>query len=342
MTMKSILYMCGILISSLLATQQVYNYEGNHKIEEGKTLHLNSNDAEVTIKGTDRKDVFIEIHREATGNASNSEEFTFDIEEREGDLYISEKRVKDLNKMLSYLNIKNYTIDLFVPKNVNLKIEGDDDNYDISNINKNINLDFEDGDANIYDCFTDNINLKVDDGNINLDNVEANVQLHIEDGNLITNHCNLDDFNAKIDDGDIKMNQTTCRDTKIQLQDGDIILDKVNGQLRIGLEDGNLYVKELSSNYVDVKCEDCEIDLNAHMMDNSDYEFIMEDGGLNLNLLSGGGTIDVKCEDGDVDINRNEFEFVTNKDHYKKVKTRQLGNSLVSIKMEDGDVNLGR
>lgn len=340
--MKYLIILLALTYTMTLSGQEIFEYNETHKIGNGQTLHLSSNDASVNIKGTSQNNATIEIYREATGNMTKKEDFRFDIEEKNGDLFVTEIRKQANVNFMGYLNIKQYTIDIILPHNVKLELEGDDDNYNIANIDGSIEITYEDGNVNIENSKTPSIIIKGDDGNLSISNLKGDFKTTIQDGNLTMNDCDIDNFNVRIDDGNIKLNACSTGHTDIQTEDGNIYLDVVKGDLSVTLDDGNFVAHDVVSQNIDIKGYDGDISLGLHMQNNGNYKIQMDDGDVDVELLSGGGVIKVKCDDGDVKLRSSAFEMLTDDDHYKEIKTVSSGSGRMEVKIEDGDVRLSK
>ncbi len=340
--MKYILILIALSYSMTVSSQQIYKYNDSHKIGTGKTLHLSSNDANVIISGNNTSNASIEIYREAKGSIAKKEDFGFEIEEKNGDLFILERRKQSKVNFIGYLNIMEYTINISLPHNVKLKLEGDDDNYEIKNIDGEIIIKSEDGNVNIFECNSPKINIKSDDGNINIANFNGDFKTSLEDGNITMTDCVINNFDVKIDDGNINLKYCETRDTKIRTEDGNINLDVVKGDLSVTLDDGDFVAHDVYSQNIDIKGYDGDVSLGLHMENNANYKIELDDGDLDIELLSGGGIIKVRCDDGDVKLRSRDFDMLTDEDHYKEIKTSGSGNGKMVVKIEDGNVRIGK
>ncbi|MBT8232038.1 MAG: DUF4097 domain-containing protein [Bacteroidia bacterium] len=339
--MKNILFLCVFsFISAAVTAQTTYSYNEIHKISEGGTLHLSSNDADVTILGTNRSDVSVEILRKAKGNIAKNQKFYFDVEEQGGDLYVTEVREGNNTTFIGYLNIQKYTIKIHLPHKVKLDIEGDDDDYDITGINGDIKMETEDGEIVIYDCASPRLNIKADDANIALANLNTEFKTRFEDGEINIHNCELPLLDLVMDDGDLNFKNGHSVDTKIKTADGDIYLNEVKGDLELVLDDGDAYINELWSQNVDIKGYDGNVEIGVHLNADSNYKIKMDDGDIDINLLSGGGKIEIRCDDGNINARSNAYDYITDEDHYKLLETKIIGTARMDIRIEDGDVRL--
>lgn len=213
------------------AQDEEFHLDEVYKIDKGGLITLSSDDAKVKIKGTDRKDVYVKIDRkvETKGVTWGNREFTVDVEVRNGDLYIKE-RSRGSVSMVGYTK-EDYRIEIEVPHDVSLDINGDDDHYMISEVNGSISMDIDDGDADIRDCEGVNFKFKIDDGNIFMNRAAGKLHLRSDDGDLRVENASLSDVDVTVDDGDITI-ETSLTDNGqyyLRADDADISLDITKG-----------------------------------------------------------------------------------------------------------------
>lgn len=339
--MKTMIFTLASFISFALMSQNPYEYSGTHSISKGKTLFLSSEDADVTIKGTNRSDVQIDIYRNAKGNLAKKQEFSFDIEERNGNLYLTEVKKSDPVTFFGYINIKEYSIDLLVPNNIHLNIEGEDDDYKIEEITGDITIDTEDGDILISEATSDMISIESEDGDFNLYESTGSLKYRGEDGDIEIYESDLEDLIIKTEDGDVRTKETTSGMTKIDSEDGDINLDVVKGDFFADIEDGDIAINEVHSLNLEIDGQDGSVTLSGYLNDKNDYKIKLEDGKFDFNLLEGGGVFEIKCGDGNVHARNNTYSYTTDEDHYKVLET-DSGQAKVVVRTADGSVRLSK
>lgn len=213
------------------AQEEEFHMDEVFNIDKGGMIKLSSDDAQVTITGSDRKDVHIKIDRSVVvkGLKWGSRDFTIDVEVRNGDIYIREKSRGSVS-MVGYSK-EDYKILLEVPHHVSLDIEGDDDDYEISGINGSVALDIDDGNAELRNCIGQSFRFKLDDGDITMDQASGKLFFRADDGDLRVRNATFSDIDATLDDGDL-MIETSLTDNGeyyFRADDSDITLDITKG-----------------------------------------------------------------------------------------------------------------
>lgn len=202
-----------------------------YKIDRGGMINLISDDAKVTITGSDRNDVHVKIDREVVnkGVRWGSREFSVEVEARNGDLHIRERSRGSIS-MVGYTR-EDYRIEIEVPYDVSLDINGDDDHYQISNINGSVALDIDDGDADLKNCKGNNFKFKLDDGDITMDRGDGKLYVRADDGDFEIRNATFSDIDATVDDGDIRIETSLADngDYYFRSDDSDIVLDITKG-----------------------------------------------------------------------------------------------------------------
>lgn len=233
---------------SLQAQDREFKLDNVYPVEENGIIHLNSDDAEVTIKGSDRSDVHVVIYRrlDVDGWKVKSDgEFSVEVENRDGDLYITENNTEEHRLVLGEVN-EEYRITLEVPESVGLEIKGDDDTYDISNIDLGVNLSADDSDVELSDVRGENFTFNIDDGNIKMNEARGNLSLKMDDGELFVREAEFSEVDADYDDGQIDITTSLADDGLylFDMDDGELELSVTGGggTFEIDHDDQDLYV----------------------------------------------------------------------------------------------------
>lgn len=305
-----------------LNAQSNYSHNADYPIDAQGTVFLKSEDAKVRITAELRKDVHVEIERKVK-NSSNNKTFSFEFENKNGELYITEKR--ESSRWLGGYNgesIIEYSIEIKVPLSTHLDLSGEDDDYTLMGIEGDIKLRNEDGDISIIDCSAEQINIKLEDGDIDVNNTSGHLKIINEDG-------------------DISIGNSILSGVIIKTEDGTISMDQSAGDLDIKSEDGDVVIHSHSASKAEVNTSDGDLFVGLKVSDNGEYNFSSEDGNVTLDILEGGANIKIKHgEDSDIDIASDQFEFQTQKSHYSSINTLQRGEATINIKTDDGDIKL--
>lgn len=303
--MKISLSIIGLCLCITLShAQGEFNLNEDYNISEGGTLYLDSEDADVTIKGTNRDDVGVSIYRKTKGKHYGNKKFDIEVVEKNGNLHIKEPESKEKVQYSVSINSKTiYTIDIEVPYSVDLDIKGEDDNYVIEYIDGSVYIKSEDGDIVLNNLDGDEIEIAIEDGDVQLTDSNANLRLKLEDGDFTSKASDLYDVDIIVEDGNVKFNGGSIGDCKIKSEDGDI---------------------RISSGF----------------RSNSKVNIRTEDGDVNIDSNGEGGSFTVTMEDGDVSYAESSLNLESKSKHKHIYNTVQEGNVEVSISVEDGDVNI--
>ncbi len=238
-----ILFLTGISITSFQAQSQIYDLDEYYEIPFKGMIELRTNDAEITITGTDRKDVHLVVHREAVARnllRKGDPGFEFEVSRQDERLRIIERR--ENNAVIGYYTEKVYVITLEVPQDVNLILQGDDDDYLVQNIAGKIYLNAEDGDAQFENCTGNEFDFIMDDGTLYMEGGRGKLRAEGEDGEFIFEKSDFYILDVRMDDGDLRL-VTRFHDKgkyEIYNEDGSIDLKILDGggEIRIRHSDG--------------------------------------------------------------------------------------------------------
>jgi hypothetical protein len=270
------------LVMPAAAQNNEYVLDENYDLSSDGTVFLESDDAEVTITGSDRNDVRLSVyHRiDVDGIEWGGGDFKMNITQRDGDIYIEEA---ERNNSFRIGNIeREYRIAIQIPRRIPIDIKGDDGTYDISDT----------GGA---------IRIAADDSDINIRNAAG------------------EEFTFMIDDGAVYM-------------------DKGQGKLSVSLDDGEFQVENGLFNEIDANADDGNLSFSTELYDDGQYNFSIDDGELELDILGGGGNIDVVYDDTNINI-FGGFTIISDAEE-RTVYSVSGGNASVDIRIEDGELYL--
>ena len=268
----------------LLAQESEYNLDKEYNLAPDGTIELYSDDADVRIIGSDRNTVHLKVYRkvETKGITWNKQNFEIVVEENNGNIKIKERQGGSLN-VVGYIR-EDYQIKIEAPKGASLNITGDDDDYVIQNINGAIEMNVDDGDAELLGCKGDYFKFNFDDGDLEMDQGKGTLMIDSDDGDVRIKNARFQAVNARVDDGDIVLETALANDGAYNFRgnDADIVLNITQGggdfeirhddsrvsssrdfgviekgesQTRLSLENGNAIVK--------IVVDDAHIQLNT-------------------------------------------------------------------------------
>ena len=163
------------------------------------------------------------------------------------------------------------------------------------------------------------LKLRGDDDNYHISSVSGMVKINVDDGDIILDNCNGTSFDLDIEDGNIEMS-------------------RAKGELWVTLDDGELYTSNCQFEKVEIRGDDADIHLETSLASNGDYSVRVDDGNLKLAVSGGGGEIEIRHDDGRVRASR-DFELTYSGETRHEFKLTG-GNARVFVKTNDGNVEL--
>lgn len=238
-----IVFLCLLSLSIQAQDDGQYTLDKTYQLDQNGTLHLRTEDAEVRITGSDRDDVRVVVERyEEIRGASSRRSFEMEIEEKSGDLFIKEIK-RSTSWTVGYYRL-DYEINIEMPKNGSLRIDGEDDNYLIQSVDGSIQISTEDGDVEIIDCHGDDFEIEMEDGDLELDGGTGSLYISMDDGDADVTRGKFNDVEIRIEDGDIIL-ETALGDQGRYRMDGDdadmeLVVLSGGGDFNISKDDGRV------------------------------------------------------------------------------------------------------
>lgn len=283
--MKKILTIAFLAAATISFAQSTktgnFHIDERHKISEKGIIRLTCSDAKVFITGSDRTDVNIKIDRdvEMKGFSFGTEEFTVDIDERDGNITIRERSMSAHTGIVGYYN-EHYTIKIQAPKGVSLVIDGDDGDYFIDHISGAIDADLDDADIELIACTGDDFRFRLDDGDVKMDQGRGSLEIDGDDTDIDIKNANFSRISAEMDDGDFLI-ETSLAD---------------NGDYYINTQDGRVsFTVTSGGGRFDIRHDDASIRTDAS------FSSIEEsDDRSRFTLASGNAKVDIRADDASV------------------------------------------
>lgn len=266
------------------AQENEYNLDETYSISENGTIHLNSDDAEVEINGTDRSDVHLGVYRrvDIDGWKINSEgTFKIEVDNRDGDLYIREAETERRRFIVGNVR-EEYRISIETPRDISLDLRGDDDSYEISDVNLGMQIDADDSEIELRGAGGDNFDFNIDDGKIRMDEGQGRLKIRMDDGEFYIRQADFKEIDADFDDGEVDITTTLA-------DDGFYIFDMDDGDIELNIAGGG--------GEFDVHHDDRSIFID------SNFEEVSSGENRSVYRLSGGNArIEIDTDDGDVEL----------------------------------------
>lgn len=218
-----LLLLCmGLSAVAQAQSTDTFDLDEVYSIDAGGTIELKSDDAEVTIVGTDRADVHVEVHykMEVEGYSFGSRDrFDMEVREQGGRLVIEEQPRNFTGITLGSVD-EEYTIRIEAPRTVGLSLQGDDENYEIRDVDGAIRIDADDADVQLTACRGDSFEFNLDDGHISMDQGRGRLRIDVDDGDADIRNGSFEEIDLNTDDGSFRIN-TTLADGGSYLFDAD-------------------------------------------------------------------------------------------------------------------------
>jgi DUF4097 and DUF4098 domain-containing protein YvlB len=300
------------------------DFQKSFEVKEGVTLRLEHGDGDVTITPWDKDVVDVEVHyRAETKSLGIGGKVYFDVEfKQSGDMiYVIEKEKRTASVGFHSFKRREYTYNVRAPRYVVLDLNGDDGNVEISDWRARIELVLEDGDIELENIVSPQIQIDLEDGDVTIRGLEGKLELDAEDGDVELRGCKID----------------RCR---INLEDGDVSIRNSEGSFEIDVEDGEINLSELRAKLVDIRASDGDVDLDLLKVDDIDVDISTEDGDVTLRLQSGiSAVFDVETDDGRIRVDLPNVENLREKKHRA---SGELFGGLGKIRIDtsDGSVTL--
>lgn len=228
-----LVFLSGLFFTAI-AQNDEFNLDKTYPIDFGGTISLQSDDAEVRITGSNRDDVHVIVHYKLTVRGisfGESNKFEMVVEERNGNLMIREKDRDFGPSGIIGISNEEYIIEIEAPRDVNLEIEGDDEEYEITGIDGFIHLEADDSDTQISDSNGDDFSFTLDDGSLEMDGGNGRLEINADDSDVSIRNGNFTDIQADSDDSDIEITTSLFDDGDYQfdIDDGDFTLNIIGG-----------------------------------------------------------------------------------------------------------------
>jgi hypothetical protein len=268
------------LVMPAAAQNNEYVLDENYDLSSDGTVFLDSDDAEVTITGSDRNDVRLSVyHRiDVDGIEWSGGDFKMNITQRDGDIYIEEA---ERNNSFRIGNIeREYRIAIQIPSRVSIDIKGDDGTYDISDTGGAIRIAADDSDINIRNASGENFTFIIDDGAVYMDRGQGRLSVTLDDGEFRVENGLFSEVDASADDGVLSF--------ATELYD--------DGQYNFSIDDGELELDILDGGgNIDIVYDDTNINIFGG------FSIISDSEERTVYSVSGGSaSVDIRIEDGEL------------------------------------------
>ncbi|MDR9366879.1 MAG: DUF4097 family beta strand repeat-containing protein [Balneolaceae bacterium] len=192
--------------------------------------------------------------------------------------------------------------------------------------------------ATLFSQSTDEFNLDqtyaIDfEGTIHLQSDDAEVQIIGSDREDVRVNVNYE-----LTVRGITFGESNDFEMIVEEDDGNLVMDGGNGQLKIDTDDGDIQIRNGSFAFIEASSDDSDIEVTTALFDDGDYRFDLDDADLMFNVVAGGGEINIRHDDSDISTSP-QFESVRDEDEHS-IYRLPGGTASVNIRSDDGDINL--
>lgn len=318
-----LLALLPLLPTAAAAERVERDYDETFDVAPGARLDLRHGDGDVRIEPWERDAVQIVVrYRADVGGVGMSSRRDFEVEFRQtGDTI----RVIGHEPSVSGIGFFHhrqyeYVYSIKAPAWLELQLEGEDGDVEISGWRGRIEGRFEDGDVRLSDVKASRVELELEDGDLTIDGIEAVLDLESEDGLIEIEDCRT-------------------ASARIRTQDGDVILRRCEGSFEIGGDDGEVIARALRASRLDVRTSDGDVELELLASADLDLTLGTEDGNIELRLADGtSADVDVRTGDGRIRLDLADADLSRSR---RRVSGKLgAGGGRIRISTDDGDITL--
>ena len=160
-----------------------------------------------------------------------------------------------------------------------------------------------------------------------------------DDGNYVIDHIN-GAVDAELDDADIELIACAGNDFRFRLDDGDIKMDQGKGSLEVDGDDSDVEIKNARFSQISAEVDDGDFIIETSLVDDGNYYINTQDGKISFTVTSGGGRFDIRHDDANIRTDAS-FSSVEESDDRSRF-TLPTGNAKVDIRADDATVRLAK
>ncbi len=311
---------CLLLLATALAAETVErDFHRTFDVASGHRLHLEHGDGDVTIEAweQDKLDVQVRYRAEYTRIGVGSK-IDFDVECRQTGTVVHVVGRESGSWSIGFFSQReiehSYTIR--APSYLDLDLEGEDGDVEISGWQGEITIRGEDGDVDLAGIRSPRTDVSVEDGDIVIDGLTGELTVTTEDGDLRVSDC-------------------TIADGRFRLEDGNATLTRCAGSARFELVDGDLVLESFRPEGVSIRTVDGDVDLDFLPSVGMDVEVRTGDGDVTVELERGtSARLTIDTGDGPIRLDLPEAVDVR---EGRSRATAQLGAGEGRLRIETGD-----
>ncbi len=318
-----------LMFAAAHAQTDKFHLDETYEIDENGIILLSSDDANVTIAGSNRDEVHIDIDYvlDAEGiSIGDYEPFEMKVWVEDGNLYINEQP-REMDNVVIGDTDEKYTIVIEAPENTSLKLRGDDENYEINNIDGQIRVEADDADITVTNSDSRLFAFRLDDGTVNIDSGGGVLKLAVDDGDANIKNGSFKTIKIRADDGSFMIRNSAAS----------------HGKYKFSIDDGTVELYLAGRNRsgpvaVAVRTDDGDIEIHTNLRNNDSFRFKMDDAHFEFFAESGGGIFFIRHDDADISSSGG-YHILANEEDFSKYRLAN-GDAEIHIRSDDADIDL--
>jgi len=248
----------------------------------GGTIIVRGNEGSIIIKSWDREQVHLKMTKRAWGRNRREaerllEEIEVRIQETRNRLNIKEmERYREDNFNFSDLfdgefwrekgrRSGSVDFELTVPREVQLRLRTDEGDIELSGTKGELTIDVDEGEVNVEDVVSDNVQINVDEGDIYLfkvdDGGDGLWKIDSDEGAIFIEDGRLKEIDASSDEGEIVLRAVHSYRFWLATDEGDIETDfypEEGGSYRMETDEGDVDISIPENANLEVKLQTYE------------------------------------------------------------------------------------
>lgn len=314
-----------IFIVNLYAYEAVEKEERTFKLNSGAFLELTGDEGNMKVTSWEKNEVWVKIEKRVFARSQKEadrllKELEIQIEHDDDRLVIRQLKMSENN---------NFTIfDLLDPDLWTGRGKRDI----IVNFELKVPPEIK-------------MRLENDEGDINVTNVNGDIDIVVDEGDVIMENCTLGMTNIDIDEGDLKFYQLTGVNDRVSVytDEGDIWMEECDlRNLRLDSDEGNIILKKVVSKSMEIKTDEGDVEVELGVSGEGRYRFYSDEGDIFI-FIDKNADLKIKLDTEDGRI-RADFDLeITELEDGERVRGEiGRGSSLLEVYTDEGNVELNR
>jgi DUF4097 and DUF4098 domain-containing protein YvlB len=296
-------------------------------VKQGDTLRLRHGDGNVQLIPWDKDIIDVKVRYRADIDAvgirlGSKDEFDVEFRQTGNIVYVTGKETS--RGTIGFYNKKQYeyAYEIHSPDYIQLDLDGDDGNVEISGWTAEIDCQIDDGDITLQNINSDKTTIRAEDGDIEIDNLTGDLTIEVDDGDVFLSACDMPRFRLEANDGDIEISES-------------------KGSFDITVDDGNVNTRQIAATRLILRANDGDIDLDLMASEALDADIWTDDGDVTIDLEKG-FSLSFHVSADDVDYIRIDLGDIEDYREDDRSKSGRIGggNGRLKIQTADGDVTI--